>query len=223
MHSRNREYAVKCELSRDRLRLIFLSSYNRQGKPAPPAKRAGADGLGDLAIDGSCERGQDFESRIVMPAEVKSIETKHGHLVLKLGREEISLAPLQLAGEPAVDGPAARRFANNYTRLFVRYPGLEESKLGAEGMTALEKIRFGYDLATSGLTIAMNLNPMGAIGALETFVQISKEVHGVAKSLHVSFAGWLKTLEDQQELQAGNSFKTIPTEAAGLAFLEEIK
>jgi tetratricopeptide (TPR) repeat protein len=223
MHSRNREYAVKCELRRDRLRLIFLSSYNRQGKPAPPAKRAGADGLGDLAIDGSCERGQDFESRIVMPAEVKSIETKHGHLVLKLGREEISLAPLQLAGEPAVDGPAARRFANNYTRLFVRYPGLEESKLGAEGMTALEKIRFGYDLATSGLTIAMNLNPMGAIGALETFVQISKEVHGVAKSLHVSFAGWLKTLEDQQELQAGNSFKTIPTEAAGLAFLEEIK
>jgi hypothetical protein len=43
--------------------------------------------------------------------------------------------------------PAARRFANNYTRLFVRYPGLEESKLGAEGMTAFEKVKFGYDLA----------------------------------------------------------------------------
>jgi hypothetical protein len=67
----------------------------------------------------------------------------------------------------------------------------------------------------------MSLNPVGAIGALETFVQISKEVHGVAKSLHVSFAGWVKTIEDQQELHAGSTFKIIPTETSGLVFIEE--
>ena len=116
-----------------------------------------------------------------------------------------------------------KRFANSYTRLFVRYPGLEESKLGAEGMTAFEKIKFGYDLANAGFGIAMSLNPIGAIGALESFVQMSREIHGVSKALHVTFAGWVKTIEDQQELQAGNTFKSIPTEPASLTFLEEIK
>jgi len=43
-------------------------------------------------------------------------------------------------------GPAGRRFGNNYTRLFVRYPGLEESKLGAEGLSAMEKVKLGYDI-----------------------------------------------------------------------------
>ena len=217
MHTRNQDHAVKCELTRDRLRFIFLSSYDKKGKPAAPAKPAGEDGLGDLAIDPASERAQDFESRIVMPAEIKSIETKSGHLVLKLGKEEIMLSPIYLPAVPPADGPAARRFANSYTRLFVRYPGLEESKLGAEGMTAFEKIKLGYDLANAGFGIATSLNPMGAIGALEAFVQISREVHGVAKSLHVTFAGWVKTIEDQQELQAGNTFKSIPTEPASLA------
>ena len=223
MHSHNQDQAVKCELTRDRLRFIFLSSYDKKGKPAAPAKPAGEDGLGDLAIDPAYERAQDFESRIVMPADIKSIETKNGHLVVKLGKEEITLSPIYLPAVPPADGPAARRFANSYTRLFVRYPGLEESKLGAEGMTAFEKIKFGYDLANAGFGIAMSLNPMGAISALETFVQISREVHGVAKSLHVTFAGWVKTIEDQQELQAGNTFKPIPTEPASLNFVEEIK
>ena len=223
MHANKADHAVKCELTQDRLRLIFLSSYDKQGKPAAPAKPAGEDGLGDLAIDPLSERTQEFESRIVMPAEIKSIETKNGFLVLKLAKEEITLAPIYLPAIPPAAGPAARRFANNYTRLFVRYPGLEESKLGAEGMTAFEKVKFGYDLANAGFGIAMSLNPMGAIGALESFVQISKEVHGVANSTSVTFAGWVKTIEDQQELQAGNTFKSIPTEPASLAFLEEIK
>jgi hypothetical protein len=46
---------------------------------------------------------------------------------------------------------------------------------------------------------------------------------GISKSLHVTFAGWVKTIEDRQELQAGNTFKSIPTEPASLTFLEELK
>jgi hypothetical protein len=106
--------------------------------------------LGDLAIDPASERAQDFESRLVMPAEIKSIETRNEHLELKLGKEEITLSPIHLPAVPPADGPAARRFADNYTRLFVRYPGLEESKLGAGGMTSFKKIKFGYDLANAG-------------------------------------------------------------------------
>jgi hypothetical protein len=58
---------------------------------------------------------------------------------------------------------------------------------------------------------------------LESFIQISREVNGVGKSLHVSFAAWIKTIEDQEELQAGNAFKPIPTETASLNFAEELK
>jgi len=51
MRGRHQDHAVKCELTRDGLRLIFLSSYDKKAKPTAPGKPAGKDGLGDLVID----------------------------------------------------------------------------------------------------------------------------------------------------------------------------
>jgi tetratricopeptide (TPR) repeat protein len=223
LRERNSDRSVKCELTRDGLRMIYLSSYDKKGKPVPPAKPAGEDGLGDIAIDPATERAQDFDARTIKPVDIKSIETKSGSVVLKLAKEQLMLSPIYLPAPPPADGPPARRFTNNYTRLFVRYPGLEEAKLGAEGLTAMEKIRLGFDIANASFNIATSLNPFGAIGALTSFISITRELNAVSKSLHVDFAGWAKTIEDQQELQAGNAFKAIPTEALNLAFVEEIK
>ena len=223
MRTRHTDHAVKCELTRDGLRLIFLSSYDKKAKPTAPAKPAGEDGLGDLFIDPSSERQQDFEGLTIKAADIKSIETKNGSLALKLPKEEIYLSPIYLPAFPPADGPAGRRFGNNYTRLFVRYPGLEASKLGSEGLTGFEKVKLSYDIANAAYNIASGLNPLGAIGALESFVQITREVQSVAKSLQVTFAAWVRTIEDQQDLQSGNAFKPIPTEPASLAFVEEIK
>jgi hypothetical protein len=105
----------------------------------------------------------------------------------------------------------------------VRYPGLEDAKLGTEGLTAGEKMKLAMDIANAGLNIAMNLNPMGAYTALRAFISITKEINKTAQSLRVNFAGWEKTMEDQQTLQSGNAFKAIPTEAVSLAFVEDIK
>ncbi len=223
MRGRNKDHAVKCELTRDRLRLIYLSSYDKKAKPLPPAKPAGEDGLGDLFIDPFTERQQDFESLTLETASIKKMETKNGHLLLKLAKEDLTLSPIYLPAPPPSDGPAARRFGNNYTRLFVRYPGMEESKLGNEGLTGYEKVKLGYDIANAAYGIAGSLNPIGAIGALQTFVQISREIHTVTKSLQISFAAWIRTIEDQQDLQSGNSFKPIPTEPTKLNFVEELK
>ena len=223
MRGHRKDHAVKCELTRTGLRMIFLSSYDKKAKPAAPAKPAGEDGLGDLVIDPSSERKQDFESLTIAAAEIKKIETKNGHLVVKLAKEELTLSPIYLPAFPPSDGPAGRRFGNNYTRLFVRYPGLEESKLGAEGLTAFEKVKLGYDIANAAYSISGSLNPLGAVGALETFVQITRELQRVSKSLRLTFAAWVRTIEDQQELQLGNGFKAIPTEGAKLGFVEEIK
>ncbi len=223
LRGKKKDHAVKCELTRDGLRLVILSSYDKHAKPIAPAKQAGEDGLGDLVIDPYSERAQTFESITILQSEIRSVETKNGHLLLKLAKEELTLSPIYLPAFPPSDGPAGRRFGNNYTRLFVRYPGLEVSKLGAEGMTGYEKVKLGYDIANAAYGIAGSLNPMGAIGALETFIQITREVQAVSKSLRVTFAAWIRTIEDQQDLQSGNSFKPIPTEPPGTAFVEEVK
>ena len=49
MRGRKQDQAVKCELSHDRVRLIFLSSYDKKGNATPPSqtrwrRRAGRHG-----------------------------------------------------------------------------------------------------------------------------------------------------------------------------------
>ena len=153
LRGHKKDHAVKCELTRDHLQLIFLSSYDKKGKPIPPDKNAGEDGLGDLLIASAAARKNDFDSLTLTPAQIKKVETKNGLLLLKLEKEEFALAAIYMPGLTPTQGPQARRFANNYTRLFVRYPGLEDSKLGAEGMTAVEKMKLTYDIGNAALNI----------------------------------------------------------------------
>ena len=223
LRGRKQDHAVKCELSRDRLRLIFLSSYDKKAKPSPPAKPAAEDGLGDLVIEPGSSREQDFEGLTLTLAEIKKVETKNGQLWMKLSKEDVTLSPIYMGAATPTEGPQGRRFGNNYTRLFVRYPGLEDSKLATEGMTGLEKFKLAYDIANAGMNIATNLNPIGAVSALQSFIKITREIHGTVKSLRVNFASWAKTFEDQQALQSGNAFRPIPTTPVSLIFLEEFK
>ena len=223
LRGRHQDHAVKCELGRDRLRLIFLASYDKKAKPTAPLKPAGEDGLGDLVVDPGSSREQDFESLTVTPADIKRIETKNGQLLLKLAKEEVTLSPIFMAAITPTEGPQGRRFGNNYTRLFVRYPGLEDSKLANEGLTTGEKLKLAYDIANAGMTIATSLNPLGAVDALQSFIKITREIHGTVKSLRVNFASWEKTFEDRQALQTGRAFRPIPTAQVSLIFLEELK
>ncbi|HLW54504.1 MAG TPA: tetratricopeptide repeat protein [Candidatus Angelobacter sp.] len=222
MRGRRQDRAVKCELTSHHVRLIFLSYYDN-GRVVAPAFPAGEDGLGDLAIDPSLPREQKFESIELGPAEIKKVESKTGIIRLKLTKEDLTLSVMYLSGPPPVEGPQARRFSNIYARLFVRYPGLEDSRLGNEGLTGGEKFKLAYHLANAGFTIATSMNPMGSFTALKAFIDITREIQQTRNSLKVNFAGWEKTIEDQQELQGGNAFKMIPTEPAALTFTEETK
>jgi tetratricopeptide (TPR) repeat protein len=224
MRGHKQDQAVKCELSRDRVRLIFLSSYDKKGNPAPPAKPAGEDGLGDMVMDPSTPRQEGFDSLDISLPEIKKVETDKGLLKLKLIRQEVTLAPIYLPAFTPVEGPGARRFANNYTRLFVRYPGLEDSKLGSEGLTGGEKFKMGYNLANSGLDIAMSgFTAIGAIASVQDAINITRTIHAAMASLSVSFATWERSVDDQQQLLAGKAFKSIPTQPVNLAFAQEMK
>jgi tetratricopeptide (TPR) repeat protein len=223
LRGKNQDRAVKCELGRDRIRLIFLCSYDKYAKPSAPAKPAGEDGLGDLVVDPGSSRAQDFEALTLTLADIKGVETKNGQLLLKLAKEEVTVSPIFMAALTPTEGPQGRRFGNNYTRLFVRYPGLEDSKLAKEGMTTGEKLKLAYNIADAGLTIATSLNPIGAVSALQSFIKITREIRGTARSLRVNFAAWEKTFEDQAALQTGSAFRPIPTAQVSLIFLEEFK
>ena len=224
MRGHKQDQAVKCELSRDRLRLIFLSSYDKKGNPAPPNKPAGEDGLGDMVIEPSAPRQQSFDSLDLTLAEIKKVETDKGLLKLKLAQQEITLSPIYLPSFTPVEGPQARRFANNYTRLFVRYPGLEDSKLGTEGMSGGEKFKMGYNIANASVDIAMSgFSPISAISSVQDAIDITRTIRAAMVSLSVSFATWEKSVDDQQQLLAGKSFKSIPTQPVNLAFVQEMK
>ena len=224
MRGRKQDQAVKCELNRDHIRLIYLSSYDKKGKVAPPSKPAGEDGLGDLVIEPSATRQQNFDSLDLKLADIKKVETDKGQLKLKLATQDITLSPIFLPTFLPVEGPQARRFANNYTRLFVRYPGLEDSKLGTEGMSGGEKFKMGYDIANASVDMAMGgFTGIGAIGSIQDAITITRTIRSAMVSLSVSFATWEKSVEDQQELLAGKSFKSIPTQPMNLAFVQEAK
>jgi tetratricopeptide (TPR) repeat protein len=224
MRGHKQDHAVKCELNRDRLRLIFLSSYDKKGQPAPPSKPAGEDGLGDMVVEPSASRQQGFDSLDLTLDDIKKVETDKGLLKLKLAQQEITLSPIYLPSFTPIEGPPARRFANNYTRLFVRYPGLEDSKLGTEGMSGGEKFKMGYNIANASVDIAMSgFTPISAISSVQDAISIARTIRAAMVSLSVSFATWEKSVDDQQQLLAGKSFKSIPTQPVSLAFVQEIK
>ncbi len=216
------DHAVKCELTRGRVRFIFLSSYDKNQIPIPPDKNAGEDGLGDLTLKPGVQR-QSFDSLEFSINDIKKVETRSGMIGFKLAKEQFALSPIFLPTFTPVQGPPARRFANDYTRLFIRYPGLEDSKLGTEGMTGGEKFSMAMSLADAGFNIATSLNPMGAISATQSAISIAKTIHGAVASLRVSLASWERSAQDQQQLLAAQAFKSIPSEPVSLAFVQEIK
>jgi tetratricopeptide (TPR) repeat protein len=221
LRGRKLDHAVKCELTRDRIRFIFLSSYDKKGTPIPPDKDAGGDGLGDLTLTPTDQR-KEPDSVSLSLDDIKKIETNKGMIYVRLVKDGYTLAPIYLPSFTPVEGPPARRFANNYTRLFVRYPGLEDSKLGTEGMTGGEKFKMGYKIATTGLDIATNLNPFGALQATQDAISIARTIHAAVASLSISFASWERNVDDQRQLLAGPSFRAIPAEPVSLAFEQEI-
>jgi hypothetical protein len=224
MRGHKQDQAVKCELHHDTLRFISLTSYDKKGNATPPAKAAGEDGLGDMVIEPDAERQQEFESLSLNLSDIKKVETDKGVLKLKLTEQEIRLSPIYLPSFTPIEGPPARRFANNYTRLFVRYPGLEDSKLGSEGMTGGEKFKMGYNIANASVDIAMSgFTPISAISSVQDAIDITRTIHSAMASLSVSFSSWERGVDDQLQLLAGKEFKAIPTQPANLAFVQELK
>ena len=220
------DHAAKCELTSKGARLIFLSSYDKRGRPTPPSRPAGKDGFGDLIVVPTDQRDGAFDELAITTTEIARVETKNGLVRLKLGgekQEEITLAPIFLPTYTPVDGPPGRRFANTYTRLFMRYPGLEDSKLGAEGLTGMEKVRLGFRIteAAMNMATAAAFGPAGAMIAIQgaqSALAIARDLNQTMSSLRIGYAGWERLVSEQEDLLDGAPFKMIPTAPPDLGF-----
>jgi hypothetical protein len=58
---------------------------------------------------------------------------------------------------------------------------------------------------------------------VQDVISITRTIHSAMASMNVSFATWEKGVDDQQELLAGKSFKSIPIQAVNLSFMQEMK
>jgi hypothetical protein len=91
-------------------------------------------------------------------------------------------------------------------------------------MSGGEKFIMGYKIASASADIAMSgFGGIGAIASVQDVIAITRTVRAAMVSLNVSFASWEKSVEDQQQLLAGKSFKAIPLQPTNLAFVQEAK
>ena len=106
----------------------------------------------------------------------------------------------------------------------MRYPGLEDSKLGAEGLTGYEKFQIGMNIASASMDVAMGgVGAMAIIQDVQTIVKVVRMLQKTMNSLKIKYGAWEASVNEQQDVIVGNPFKAIPTEPLSLAYLQELK
>jgi tetratricopeptide (TPR) repeat protein len=150
-HNSGEVRAAKVEIGSNTVRLVYLSSYDTSKHVTePPNSPAGDDDLGNLVVSTAHDVDAEAEAFTVSATDLKAVETKNNFVDLKLSNDDLYLAPVYMLAAAPFEGRASRSFGNEYTRLFVRYLGYEDAKLGAEGMTAGDKFKLGLGIALTG-------------------------------------------------------------------------
>jgi tetratricopeptide (TPR) repeat protein len=223
--------AAKVEIGSDSIRLVYLSSYDPKKRvTVPPAKPAGNDDLANLVVSSSQPLDANAEALTIRPADLKGIETNQNFVVLNLPTDRIYISPLNMLTVTPFTGGAARSFGNEFTRLFIRYLGYDEAKLGKEGMTTGEKFKLGFQFARIGMAVAMmGIGAPAVYGSAVRLVQLQhalqvyrsvKEGVRITKTagntlnlvgeLKIDAAALEVAASDQRRSIEGIPFKVIP-------------
>jgi tetratricopeptide (TPR) repeat protein len=215
-HDRKNLHNVKLELTRDNARMIYLASYDPKKKTfEPPAKPAGPDKLGALTVAKADEILSDTDGSSWKTGDLKAVETKNNYVMLKAGDDELFLEPLNISSDTPYQGKAARKFGNNYSRLFLRFMGYDATKLGPEHMTGGEKFSLGMSLAAAG---------MGGYSALATGgMMMSSQLMYSMAALNNAMGTLRQNRVEQRQLIEGNDFKIIPSQSFDLAYREKFQ
>jgi tetratricopeptide (TPR) repeat protein len=210
--------AAKVEINKDAVRLVYLSSYNVKKKISePPDEPAGDDDLGNLITSPALPPDPKIEGLSISLSEIQGVQTQTSFITIKRQKDQIMIVPVFMTAYTPVEGRAAREFGNEYTRLFVRYLGYENARLGKEGMTFGEKFKLGYSFVELGMSIFNSVGD-GGLSSYDAFVALRH----VAGNLRVDTKTLQRTMSDQRRTLQGLTFKTIPTQPMQLAFRDHL-
>jgi len=235
--------AAKVEIGSDAIRLVYLTSYNEKKQISEaPKESAGEDDLGNLIVSSDQPPDPNAESLVIHPEDLKGISTDKNFVLLKLRKDQLYLAPLNMLSDAPVEGAAARTFGNEYTRMFIRYLGYEQARLGKEGMTAGEKFKLGFEIAEVGLTIGLTIGTMGVgapaayssavqavqimhalnvYNAVSTGVELANQTRQVVNTMRADMTKLEQASNDDQRVLSGLEFKIIPTQPVPLKFRDK--
>ncbi|MGB6546784.1 MAG: tetratricopeptide repeat protein [Candidatus Acidiferrales bacterium] len=236
--------AAKVEIGSDSVRLVYLSSYNEKKQISEaPDKPAGDDNLGNLVVSSDEPPDADAEALTIHPADLKGVSTNNNFVQLKLQTDQIYISPLDMLADAPFKGGAARSFGNEYTRMFIRYLGYADTKLGRGGMTSGEKGKLGFEISESGMTEGATVGMMGmgaptSYGsaarsaqlnhALDVYISVNtgtptaSQSQGVADSMRAGITAIEQATDDDQRVLDGMEFKVIPTQAVALKFRDKM-
>jgi hypothetical protein len=210
--------ATKIEIGRDTVRFVYLSSYNPKKRLSePPAVPAGDDALANLAVSETNPPDMAAESTTISIGDLESVQTSQNFVIMKQRKEQTMLAPVYMVAFTPTEGKTAREFGNEYTRLFVRYLGYENARLGKEGMTFGEKLKLGYQIYQTGMSIYDAVLTSG-LDSYEAFLETRKLVG----KLRTDLSSLQRKLADQRRVLEGLQFKAIPTEPVVLAYRDHL-
>lgn len=210
--------AAKVEIGKDNVRLVYLSTYNAKKKISePPVEAAGDDDLGNLITSATIPPDPKIDGFSLSSADILGIQTEKGFINVKRQKDQLMVVPVFMVAYTPVEGRAAREFGNEYTRMFVRYLGYENARLGKEGMTFGEKLNLGYSFVQLGMSIFSSVGD-GGLSSFDAFMALRK----VAKTLKVDTRTLQKTMADQRRTLEGLTFKAIPTQQVELAYRDHL-
>jgi tetratricopeptide (TPR) repeat protein len=210
--------AAKIEIGKDNVRFVYLSSYNAKKKMSePPDEPAGDDDLGNLVTSAALPPDPKVEGLSIPQADIQGVQTGSGFITVKRQKDQLMIVPVFMVAYTPVEGRAAREFGNEYTRMFVRYLGYENARLGKEGMTFGEKLKLGYSFVDLGMSIFDSVTT----GGLTSYDSVMALRH-VALTLKVDTRTLQKTMSDQRRTLEGLTFKPIPTQSVQLAYRDHL-
>ena len=213
----------KFEFDQGTVRFAEISTVNPKKRSAQaPTLGAAEDRLGGFgAADGL--RSAKFQGFTVPATAIKHLENKDGLLYLevddkRIKRRHMLVEPLSLALAVPPTGPGARRHLNNYINLAERYGDVEKAKLGKESMTAGERMKMVYDIATIGFDVTSVM-----FGNFFAAVDVAAGVTGLGRKIALNQRQVQRLAWEQRQAVSGMAFKAIPTETVRLVFRKDLR
>jgi tetratricopeptide (TPR) repeat protein len=210
--------ATKVEVGKEAVRFVYLSSYNAKKKLSePPETSAGDDDLGNLFTSVELPPDPQAQTLVVPMADLEGVRTDKSFVIIKLHKEQITLAPVYMVSYTPVEGRVARELGNEYTRMFVRYLGYEQARLGKEGMTFGEKMNLGYTFMQTG----MDFFDTVATGGINSYEALQGSLK-LAHALRTDVSNLRRNMAAQRHALVGLEFKPIPNQPAQLKYRDHL-